>query len=216
MSNVKKLVYLSILAALGVVLMLIEIPWPLASFLKLEVSDIVVLLAFFIFGFKEALLVAVVKTLGDFLFQGMSGPYAIGQFTALVASLSYVLGLFITDKLFNLKEAKLSKSIISYFIIITLVTTIMIIWNYAISTPVYLGLHSFLDIENRSSVSLFGFKGTYLQVILAIYIPFNLAKSSLNVVIFNIIGNRYLLKFIQEKSTESYQEEENSIPTEQK
>ena len=58
-----KLTILALLAAIGVVLMsYVRIPY-FIEFLKLEVSDFVVMFAFMLFGLKEAVLVAVLHHL---------------------------------------------------------------------------------------------------------------------------------------------------------
>jgi riboflavin transporter FmnP len=182
-----KMTTLALLAAVGVVLMsYIEIPYPPAPFLKIEVSDFVVMFTFLLFGFKEALLVAVVKTLGDLMFRGAVGPFAVGQITAFIASLSYVFMLYIFNKL--IKSDKIGFKVLKYFLVVTGVATIMVIANYFFLTPIFLGKFSFLDMSNDSLASMTGIN-SYLLSIIILYLPFNFLKGSLISMIAVLFGD---------------------------
>lgn len=176
------------LAAIGVVLMaFIEVPYPPVPFLKIEFSDIVILIAFALFGFKGAFCVAVVKTLGDLLLQQPTGPYAIGQITALCASMSYVFLLKATK--LNIKEDGLKKIIIKSIIIVLSVTCIMTIANYIFITPIFSGQFLWFQMTNGA---VLGYEGSYIASILLTYIPFNLIKGTLTLTIFGLIGSRVI------------------------
>lgn len=191
MNNINKIVTLSALSAIGVVLMaFIEIPYPLMPFLKIEFSDIVVLIAFALFGFKEGFIVAVIKTLGDLIFQGASGPYAIGQITALIASMSYVGFLFATK--LNIEKDGLSKVIMKYMIILCGVAFVMTLANYLFITPIYSGELFWFQMKDGSSL---GSDSSYIWAIISTYVPFNLLKGLLTLTIFALIGPRLLSIF---------------------
>ncbi len=180
--NIKMLVTSSLLAAIGVVLMaFVEVPYPLAPWLKIEFSDIVILIAFSLFGFKGAFTIAIVKTLGDLLFEGPSGPLAIGQITALIASMSYV----IISKVIKLDiiNDNIKKILIKNLIILLCVTTVLTVANYILITPIYSGEMFWFQLEDGLSLS-------YLVTILTTYIPFNLIKGSLILGIYTLIGKR--------------------------
>lgn len=87
-TKTRKLVLSAALAALGMILGLLEIPYPLAPWLNLDLSEIVVIMAISMLGFKSALFVCVCKFFVSILFKGPVGPIAIGQITALIASLT--------------------------------------------------------------------------------------------------------------------------------
>ncbi len=165
----------------------VEIPYPLMPFLKIEFSDVVILVAFCLFGYKEAFSVAIIKTLGDLLFQGIVGPYGIGQITALVASMSYVLLLQATK--LNIEEDGIKKIIIKYIMIILSVASIMTIANYLFITPIYSGEFFWFHMENGSSL---GYEGSYVVAIILTYVPFNFIKGTLILTIFALIGPRIL------------------------
>lgn len=186
--DLHKLVTLSILSAIGILLMtFIEIKYPFAPFLKIEFSDVVIFIVFILFGFKSAFLVAVLKTLGDLLLQGVVGPYAIGQITALVASMSYVFLLKITK--FNIIEDGPKKIVLKSLIIVSGISIIMTVANYLFLTPIFLGEHFWFQIEDGS---MLGFDGSYLVGVIVTYIPFNIIKGTMNIIMFLLIAPRLL------------------------
>jgi riboflavin transporter FmnP len=168
----KRLVTLGILSALGAVLMLVEIPYPFVPFLTFDLSDIVVLVVFMVFGFKEATLVAILKAVVHILIKGPVGPMAIGQITAVIASMSYVFGMY-----FGLKVYKLNRYI-SAAITVVVVAVVLVIANYLFVTPIWFGGLTFLDVRDWVTLESFGLEGSggYLQAIVVAYLPFNLLK----------------------------------------
>lgn len=177
---------LSVLAAIGAVLMaIIEIPYPPAPWLKIEFSDIVILIAFSIYGFKSGLAIAIVKTLCDLLIQGISGPYAIGQITALVASLAYVVIIKVLKV--NIKEDKTSTTLIKFGIILISVASFLTLMNYLFITPIYSGEFFWFQMDGGSSL---GHEGSYIVAIIITYLPFNLLKGTLILSIFYLIYPR--------------------------
>lgn len=83
MNNVKKIIFLSLLVSVGLALSIIEttIPLPfIAPGAKLGLSNIVVLITLVVFGFKEALTIAVLKSITFTL--------ATGNVTSLFYSLT--------------------------------------------------------------------------------------------------------------------------------
>ena len=185
-NQTRKLVTLGVLSALGAVLMILEIPYPLVGFLTFDVSDVVVLIVFVLYGWKEAAAVGVLKALVHMLFKGpVMGPIAIpiGQITAFIASMSYVLAMYLSfDKL---KLNKYVSAIVSIFI----VAIIMTILNYFFITPIFIGYWWYTEIPFPVTPASYGFdiQGGYLAAMIIVYIPFNLIKASLITVSFIII-----------------------------
>ncbi len=171
----KRIVTLGILSALGAVLMLIQIPYPIVPFLKFDLSDVVVLVVFSMYGWKESLAVGVLKALVNLLIMGPAGYYAIGQVVAVIASMSYVLGMYLAvDKM------KMNKYV-GAGVTVLLMTLIMVICNYLFVTPIYVGELTFLDVRDFLTPAAYGFniEGGYFIAILIVYIPFNLIKGIL-------------------------------------
>lgn len=166
---------IGILSALGAVLMLIEIPYPFIPWLTFDISDVVVLVIFVRYGWKDAALVGILKAVVHLLFKGAVGPIAIGQITAFITSMSYVLGMYITTNRLNLNRY------LGAGLTVVLVTTILTTANYFFITPIYLGGITYLDVQSWVTPETFGLAagGGYLTAILIAYVPFNLLKGVL-------------------------------------
>ena len=173
-NDTKKMVTLGTLSALGAILMIIEIPYPFVPFLMLDLSDVVVLVIFAFYGWKEAALVGLLKTIIHALTKGAVGPIFIGQITAFIASMSYVLGMYISANKLNLN--RLLSAIVSVMVVTIILTTA----NYLFITPIWFGGTTFLDIKDWVTPDAFGLnvEGGYLIAILVAYVPFNLLKGA--------------------------------------
>lgn len=225
--KILKITTLSALAAIGVVLMsYIKIPYPVAPFLQIEISDFVVIYAFLLFGFKEALIVALLKTGCDMLVNGFQttggGIPFVAHGIALFASLVYILAFWIANKI--IKSKKLVFSGLKYTIVILIVSTIMTLANYIILTPLYLGEVSFfgIGISEGTANALTGLTGTdvYFLANVILYFPFNLLKSSIISITALAIGDTLLalfknrFHFNSDKKNNNGNEQETQNPTE--
>jgi riboflavin transporter FmnP len=190
-NDTKKMVTLGILSALGAILMIIEIPYPLVPFLMIDLSDVVVLVIFAFYGWKEAALVGLLKTTIHALTKGAVGPMFIGQITAFIASMSYVLGMYISANKLNLNR------LLSAIVSVMIVTIILTVANYLFITPIWFGGTTFLDIKDWVTPDAFGMdvQGGYLLTILIVYVPFNLLKGAvITSVYFVVYKSIYFLK----------------------
>ena len=200
-NSIFKLTVLALLSAIGVILMsYLQIPYPIAPFLKIEFSDFVVIFAFLLFGFKESLIVALVKTGCDLIIRGpeTGGAFPfVAHLTALIASLSYVFALWLVSKIF--KSEKIHQKILKYSLVVLIVSTIMTFANYTILTPLFLGEVSFFGIglsENTMGMitNLTGMNNFFLAIAF-LYLPFNLLKGTCISVIAVGIGDTLLTMY---------------------
>ncbi|XMB86970.1 Gx transporter family protein [Mycoplasmatota bacterium WC44] len=181
----KDLVLISILTALATIIMFIEIPNPIAPFLKLDLSDVVVLVAFAIYGWKGAGLVGVLKALIHALIKGpdmySAIPY-LGTFVAIFASLTIVLAFCVSTN-----RLKLNK-IITFGVVVSTLTVVLTVVNYYIVTPAYFGWPTvslaevkgmFTGFLNWDTGGTFDPTKGYLMAVLFAYVPFNIIKGSI-------------------------------------
>lgn len=201
-TRTQKMVLAAMLAALGMILNLIEIPYPFAPWLNLDLSEIVVLVAVSTLGFTSAVFVCICKFIVSILFKGPVGPLAIGQVTALIASLSicFVYSLMI-------KKYKPENGTRYYFLdmLVTMFVfaMIMFIINYLFVTPTYLmqkpvwytempftvDIHAF-NAQYGSHItipSFLSFMSPYGQPIFIIYFPFNFIKGIITGLIYFLV-----------------------------
>lgn len=194
---ISKMTVIAMLAALGSVLMVFaEFPYPPAPWCMFEFSDTTVLVGFALYGLPGGLAVAFIKTLISLLIKP-SGIYYIGQFAALIASLTYILGLYLTSHVFKWFKKGIAFRIISYVFITVLVAVILTLLNMLFITPSYLsgtGWTTCFDSEIMASAMkmLGNFSSIYWVAILVIYLPFNLIKGVMVTGAYELIFNRVI------------------------
>ena len=201
-TETKKIVMVAILSALEMILNLIEIPYPFAPWLNLDLSEIVVLSATSMLGLIPAYFVCICKCLVSILFKGPVGPLAIGQITALIASMSIATMYYLLSKVLHFKNQWLSYTI-NMIITMLVFAFIMYLINYLFVTPTYLmnkptwytDLPFSVDImsfneQYGSSISIpnfLNFLSPYAQAIFIIYFPFNFIKGIICAVVYRFI-----------------------------
>ena len=191
---------IAFLSALGFVLMAyLRIDYPLGPWLKIELSDITVLIGYVLFSFPGGIAVAILKTALDLLVHGLTGVFGIGNITALISSLMYVLALFITSHILKLFKKGLGYRIIGYIFITVFVSLIMVFLNALFITPTYLSgkYTTCFDVEVRNQV-VAALKGNnYFLSVFILYFPFNLIKASSICILYELIFNRLIFVLIR-------------------
>ena len=196
-NQTRKLVTVGVLAALGTVLMILEIPYPFTGFLAIDLSDVVVLMVFALYGWKEAATVGALKAIVHILFKGAVGPMAVGQIIAFVASMAYVLGMYVASVKFKLNK------IVSAIVTVLIVTLLLTIGNYFIFTPMWFGEIWFTQLTgDQLSYLGTGAGMQYFITIISIYVPFNLIKGSIILIVYNIL-NEILNVYLTNRETEN-------------
>ena len=209
---ISRMTTLAMLSALGFVLMAFaQIPYPLAPWLKIEVSEIITLIAYALYGLPGGLFVAVVKTALNLAIHGPVG-LGIGDLTAFFTSCMFVLGLFITSHLFKWFKKGLLFRVFAYLFITLLVATILTVANAIFITPSYLSVFGpnphfstcfepgviqnvVKYITKQEDVAVNGWR--YVGVICSIYIPFNLLKAAACCLVYEILFNRLIFVFMR-------------------
>ena len=208
---ITRITTLAMLSALGFVLMaFLQIPYPVAPWLKIEVSELTTIIAYALYGLPGGLVVALVKTLLNLAVHGPVG-LGIGDLTAFFTSCMFILGLFITSRLKLFKKG-LGFRLLAYGIIAILVTSVLTIANAIVITPSYLTVFgpdahfsTCFDegviqkvteyITHNSDNQANGW--SYVGLICSIYGPFNLLKVGACCLIYEILFNRLIFVFMR-------------------
>lgn len=159
--NTKKLVGVSMLAAVAFVLMFFAFPIiPGVTFLKIDFSDIPILLGMFLYGPVAGIAVAVVRTILHYVQTGGDAGYPIGDIASLIASLAYTLPIYyiMSNKVENTKNV-----LIANFLGTISLTTILSVLNAYVLIPLYFLVLNF----SVGPVQKYVFYGV---------VPFNLIK----------------------------------------
>lgn len=214
--NVKEVITrmatLAMLSALGFVLMAFaQFPYPMAPWLKIEISEIVTIMAYALYGFPGGIIVAIVKTALNLAYHGLSG-LGIGDLTALFTSGMFILALFLTSHVFKWFKKGLGFRILAYIFLAAFVSTILTIANAIVITPSYLTVFgssprfatcfeegmiqnatAYLTKDSTSTHNAW----TYVGTISTIYLPFNLMKTVACCVLYELLFNRLIFVFMR-------------------
>lgn len=153
----------AILAAIGTILMFIEFPIiPFVSYLKLDFSDLPILLGTFIYGPLSGLVIAAIKCLLYAMIHGMSPVNLLGVAASFCSSALMILPFGLADHRFGSlsKQALIWGSIGS-----TAALAIgMTIFNYYVLTPTYMAMFNWHPSLPVNQLMILG------------VLPFNLIK----------------------------------------
>ena len=201
-TKTQKMVLAAMLAALGMILNLIEIPYPFAPWLNLDLSEIVVLVAISTLGFIPALFVCICKFVVSILFKGPVGPMAIGQIAALIASLSICVTYSLLARKID-PEKNLKNYLLDMVLTMLVFAFIMFVINYFFVTPFAVDIQAF-NQQYGSNISIpkfLSFLSPYGQAIFIIYFPFNFIKGIITGIVYYLVRpveKRFKSKYIKE------------------
>ncbi len=187
-NKVQKMVSIAMLAAIGTVLQFVAFPiMPAFSFLKIDFSDIPILLGMFLYGPLAGVITAFVRSLLHLFLTGLAPQNMVGDFASFLASSIFTLPIFY---FFGKKKNIRTNRIVGLVSGILALTIFMSIANYFVITPIYLQLYG---------VTTQQFLGTSLASYVAIgIVPFNLIKGLLVSGVFLVLHAK-LLPWISKK-----------------
>lgn len=192
MKNLKlqKMTAVAVAAAMGLILQFIAFPIvPMFPFLKLDFSDIPVLINMFIFGPMTGIATAFIRSLLHLTMTGFSFDNMIGDVASFFATSLYTLPIFL---LFRKKTA--SKRVIGLGLGILAMTLFMSVANYFVITPLYLKAFG-LSAGQMLGMSL----GRYILVGI---VPFNIVKGLVVSGVFLVLHAK-LLPWLSKKTLTS-------------
>lgn len=210
--QVNKLAYAGIFAALAILIGYLEIPWPLTPWLKLDFSEVVVLISFITIGFSYTGAVIVVRSVIRWIISGNNAnlvPF-FGEFMAITASLFivliYILATIITNtrtkSLVDLNSSgeeapkmTILQIIINGLIVTVGITLYMTAFNYFVATPLYVssGKHLYFGSFINDANFAFIHKNNlwaYTVFTITAYVPFNAVKAVLTMIAFETLRLR--------------------------
>lgn len=184
-SKAKKVALMGILSGLAFITMLIEIPFPLAPWLKFDLSETIVVYAMLIGGPMVGIVVSGGKSVLHFILSG-SNSGGVGQLAAFIAACAFSLPVYYIYK----KNKNIVMGLIASCISLSVV---MILLNWVFLTGYYAKLFNIVPILNLIE------KGgmDYFMFIGKTYGAFNLTKavlvSSLYLVIHKYLKRTYIV-----------------------
>lgn len=173
-SSTKRFTITACLAAVAFLLMFIEFPViPVVSYLKLDFSDVPILLGTVMYGPVTGILIGVVKCLLHGLTRGFSPVEMLGLFANLCTSIALLLPF---SWVFHRRRWTLRQRLLIGGGLATVVMTIvMTAFNYYVLTPAYMQMFNWHPTLPINQLMLLG------------VVPFNLIKGVLVSLVFGII-----------------------------
>lgn len=164
--SLKQLVLLAILGAWALIMRGFDFPvLPYAPFLKVDASDLIVLIGLLIAGPKGLIAVAGVRDGAHYLMTGGEGGIPIGIIMSFLASLAMFLPThLVLTKGKNLPHRS-AQALMALGLVLSL-TVVMGLFNYYLALPIYVRVMKF-PIDN------------FLNYVMTLIIPFNLLKGIL-------------------------------------
>ncbi len=168
------------LAALGVILTYVEIPLPfMPPFMKIDISDVPSMIAFFVLGFPTALFVTAVK---DIIHLFVSDSLGIGEICNFFVTLTY-LSLFRMVMRYG-KWAGYGAAILA-------MTAVAAFLNVYVLLPLYFAA---FHIDQSQLLALTRATGNPVEsltgYILLVVVPFNLIKGTLIALVSEVVRRR--------------------------
>ena len=164
----RKMVTVGILAALAWVVSQFSFPLlPWAPFLKIDFSDIPILLGMYVYGPMSGIAIAAVRSMLSYVTTGGEAGFPIGDTAAFIATLSYTLPIYfvIRNEKPNLKKAVLGGAGATLSL-----TAVLAVLNWLVIAPLYMTVMGFSvgPMREYLTVSVMPFnllKGLFVSII---------------------------------------------------
>ncbi|PTO39042.1 ECF transporter S component [Enterococcus mundtii] len=182
-TRVQKMVAVALFAAIGLVLQFFSFPiMPTFSFLKIDFSDIPVLISMFLFGPLAGIVTAFLRSLLHLITTGFSPANLVGDVASFLSTTVFTLPIYY---IFQRNRLKKGKNQILGVVTGTLSLTIfMSIANYFVITPLYLIFFG-LSADQMLNTTM----ANYIAIGI---VPFNLIKGFLVSVAFLVLHAKLL------------------------
>ena len=185
--DIKTIAKIAILAAIAVVLMLVDFPLPVApSIYKLDFSEVPVLIGAFALGPRQACCIEFVKILLNFLLNG-TFTAGIGELANFLMGCAFVVPAGIIYK-HNKSRQSAIKGLITGTIFMVLAGDLL---NYFVLIPAYVNIvHYPLEAIIAAGQEIFPFVTSQLTLVLVCVTLFNTIKGILVSLITTILYKR--------------------------
>lgn len=191
--NMRTLALTAILGAIAAILMSFEISIPfMPSFIKMDLSEVPVILCGLIAGFTSGMISAVLKVLLKFLFAGTSTMF-VGEIVNILISFLYLLPLCLVKR-----GSTQKKTVVTALAAATLVCSVCAVFaNYWIAFPMYTKLFGMSAQDILDVFKMFNpLVRSTLGMLVFSLIPFNLLKygidSVLSYFVYRSAGRRFM------------------------
>ncbi|MBR3288454.1 MAG: ECF transporter S component [Lachnospiraceae bacterium] len=175
-NKIKKISIVALFSALSAILMYFDFPLPIApTFMKMDLSELPVIIGGFVLGPFECISIAVFKVLIKFVIKGTSTMF-LGELANIIGSISYALPASIIYKALKTKE----RAVIGMIIGIVLASVVCTLCNALFLFPLYIKVfHMSEEVIIKMCSTIIPFIDSMTKVYLFSVLPFNIVKFSI-------------------------------------
>ena len=179
-NKIKKISIVALFSALSAILMYFDFPLPIApTFMKMDLSELPVIIGGFVLGPVECISIAVFKVLIKFVLKGTSTMF-LGELANIIGSISYALPASIIYKALKTKE----RAVIGMIIGIVLASVVCTLCNALFLFPLYIKVfHMSEEVIIKMCNTIIPFIDSMTKVYLFSVLPFNIVKFSISSII---------------------------------
>lgn len=192
---IKKITYIAMMAALATVLSFIQIPYPVAPYMKFDPNDIIILISVVYLGWKSTSLVVFLRSFIRY-FNGRGTIF--GEIAAFCSSMIFMSTYALIRKLFNSKiKSNVLKYTISCCSALVVATASLMLLNYVFITPSNMRQTFTTGWQLMDQMHMN--KATYFTTFIVPVMTFNLIKWSVISVVTGVtqikLPERYLRRY---------------------
>ena len=179
-NKIKKISIVALFSALSAILMYFDFPLPIApTFMKMDLSELPVIIGGFILGPLECVSIAIFKVLIKFVLKGTSTMF-LGELANIIGSIAYALPASIIYKTLKTKE----RAVIGMIVGIILASVVCTLCNALFLFPVYIKVfHMSEEVIIKMCNTIIPYIDSMMKVYIFSVLPFNIVKFLISSVI---------------------------------
>ncbi len=175
-----KIALVALFSAIGAILMYLDFPLPIApSFIKMDLSELPVIIGGFLMGPISCIAISVLKVLIKFVIKGTSTMF-VGELANIIGSIAYALPASIIYSKLKTKQ----RAIIGLIIGTILSSIIITLCNASFIFPIYIKVFNMSeDAIIKMCNKIFPFIDSMGKVYILSVFPFNIVKFTITSII---------------------------------
>lgn len=176
----KKIALVALFSAIGAILMYLDFPLPIApSFIKMDLSELPVIIGGFLMGPISCIAISVLKVLIKFVIKGTSTMF-VGELANIIGSIAYALPASIIYTKLKTKQ----RAIIGLIMGTVLSSIIITLCNASFIFPIYIKVFNMSeDAIIKMCNKIFPFIDSMGKVYILSVFPFNIVKFTITSII---------------------------------
>lgn len=178
--KIRKISLIAFFSAISTILMFFDFPLPIApSFMKMDLSELPVMIGGFILGPISCISISVLKILIKFIIKGTSTMF-LGELANLIGSIAYALPSSIIYSMLKNKK----RAVFGLILGTILSSLICTLFNAFLLFPLYMNVfHMSEDVIIGMCRAILPYIDSMLKVMLFSVFPFNILKFSITSII---------------------------------